>query len=283
MQRLKAANPNLKVLIYKDLSGHGRARPVGRRLDRRRDPGRRRAPRVVPAQHERPALHLPLLQLDLGRRHRQRRPTSRSGPTTCSPRWATRAGTASSWTTPTRAWSTTTTSPASPSTRPTRPTRPRPARRWPAIGARFRAAGKLAVPNFGFWKDYPAVINGWLQHVDGGMNENFVKVGTSTAPTATTARRSGRPSCSRSRTPRRRASSTWASRTRPTTTARPPATATRRCCWPVRATRASRCTATTPTRTGSRSTTTRSARPPAPRRATPAACTGARSPTASCS
>jgi hypothetical protein len=49
-----------------------------------------------------------------------------------------------------------------------------------AIGARFRAAGKLAVPNFGFWKDYPAVINDWLQHVDGGMNENFVKVGTTT-------------------------------------------------------------------------------------------------------
>ena len=47
-----------------------------------------------------------------------------------------------------------------------------------AIGARFRAAGKLVVPNFGFWKDYPSVINGWLQHVDGGMNENFVKVGT---------------------------------------------------------------------------------------------------------
>ena len=37
------------------------------------------------------------------------------------------------------------------------------------------------IPNFGFWKDYPSVINGWLQHVDGGMNENFVKVGTSTA------------------------------------------------------------------------------------------------------
>ncbi len=51
-----------------------------------------------------------------------------------------------------------------------------------AIGARFRAAGKLVVPNFGFWKDYPSVINGWLQHVDGGMNENFVKVGTTTAP-----------------------------------------------------------------------------------------------------
>ncbi len=50
-----------------------------------------------------------------------------------------------------------------------------------AIGARFRSAGKLVIPNFGFWKDYPSVINGWLQHVDGGMNENFVKVGTSTA------------------------------------------------------------------------------------------------------
>jgi hypothetical protein len=50
-----------------------------------------------------------------------------------------------------------------------------------AIGARFKAAGKLTVPNFGFWKDYPSVINGWLRHVDGGMNENFVKVGTSAA------------------------------------------------------------------------------------------------------
>jgi hypothetical protein len=46
-----------------------------------------------------------------------------------------------------------------------------------AIGARFKAAGKLAIPNFGFWKDYPQVINSWLQYVDGGMNENFVKVG----------------------------------------------------------------------------------------------------------
>jgi putative glycosyl hydrolase-like family 15 (GHL15) protein len=49
------------------------------------------------------------------------------------------------------------------------------------IGARFHAAGKLVVPNFGFWKDYPAVIDGWLRHVDGGMNENFVKVGSSGA------------------------------------------------------------------------------------------------------
>jgi hypothetical protein len=50
-----------------------------------------------------------------------------------------------------------------------------------AIGARFRSAGKLAIPNFGFWKDYPAVINDWLKYVDGGMNENFVKVGDTAA------------------------------------------------------------------------------------------------------
>jgi hypothetical protein len=50
-----------------------------------------------------------------------------------------------------------------------------------AIGARFRAAGKLAIPNFGFWKDYPDVISSWLRHVDGGMNEQHVKVGTTAA------------------------------------------------------------------------------------------------------
>jgi Hypothetical glycosyl hydrolase family 15 len=46
-----------------------------------------------------------------------------------------------------------------------------------AIGARFRAAHKLVIPNFGFWKDYPSVISHWLQYVDGGMDEMFVKVG----------------------------------------------------------------------------------------------------------
>ena len=46
--------------------GHGRARPVGRRRRRRRDPGRRRAPRVVPAEHQRPALHVPPLQTGSG-------------------------------------------------------------------------------------------------------------------------------------------------------------------------------------------------------------------------
>ena len=145
-----------------------------------------------------------------------------------------------------------------------------------AIGARFRAAGKLVIPNFGFWKDYPTVIKDWLRHVDGGMNEMFVKVG-SDARRLRQRRGVGDASCSRSRTRRRPASTTSASRTRPTTTARPPATATRRCCSAATATRTSRCTATTRTRTGSRSTTTRSGAPRRPRRATRAASTGAAS------
>jgi hypothetical protein len=47
-----------------------------------------------------------------------------------------------------------------------------------AIGARFRAEDKLVIPNFGFWKDHPNLIKSWLRHVDGGMNEMFVKVGS---------------------------------------------------------------------------------------------------------
>ena len=53
MQQLKAANPGMKVLMYKNLSGMIERDQCGRRLHRRRDPGRRRAPRVVPAEHER--------------------------------------------------------------------------------------------------------------------------------------------------------------------------------------------------------------------------------------
>jgi Hypothetical glycosyl hydrolase family 15 len=47
-----------------------------------------------------------------------------------------------------------------------------------AIGARFRAQGKLVIGNFGFWKDYPSVISRWLSYVDGGQDEMFVKVGS---------------------------------------------------------------------------------------------------------
>jgi len=50
-----------------------------------------------------------------------------------------------------------------------------------AIGARFRSAGRLVFGNFGFWKSYPAVVSGWLRHVDGGLEEWFVKTGTTGA------------------------------------------------------------------------------------------------------
>jgi hypothetical protein len=44
-----------------------------------------------------------------------------------------------------------------------------------AIGPRLRAAGKLAVPNFAAWVEYPAVYNDWLQFVDGALDEMFLK------------------------------------------------------------------------------------------------------------
>ncbi len=46
-----------------------------------------------------------------------------------------------------------------------------------AVGPRFRAAGKLIVPNFGSWSGYRSVVDGWLEHVDGGMEEMFTKWG----------------------------------------------------------------------------------------------------------
>ena len=44
-----------------------------------------------------------------------------------------------------------------------------------AIGPKLRAAGKLAVPNFAAWVEYPAVYNDWLQFVDGALDEMFLK------------------------------------------------------------------------------------------------------------
>src|SRR3954466_11223160 len=49
-----------------------------------------------------------------------------------------------------------------------------------SIGARFRAAGKLVIPNFSNQKSFPAVIKDWMGLVDGGMNEQFLKWGTTT-------------------------------------------------------------------------------------------------------
>jgi putative glycosyl hydrolase-like family 15 (GHL15) protein len=45
------------------------------------------------------------------------------------------------------------------------------------IGPAIRAAGKLAIPNMGAWRDYPEVVNDWLQFVDGGLDEQFTKWG----------------------------------------------------------------------------------------------------------
>jgi hypothetical protein len=47
-----------------------------------------------------------------------------------------------------------------------------------AVGPRLRAAGKLAIPNIGSWSENPAVAKDWLQFVDGGMDEMFVKWST---------------------------------------------------------------------------------------------------------
>lgn len=49
------------------------------------------------------------------------------------------------------------------------------------IGARVRAAGKLAIANIGAWKDRPEVAARWLALVDGGLNEMFVKTGATGA------------------------------------------------------------------------------------------------------
>jgi hypothetical protein len=49
-----------------------------------------------------------------------------------------------------------------------------------SIGARFRAAGKLVVPNFSNSKAFPAVFKDWMSLVDGGMNEQFLKWGITT-------------------------------------------------------------------------------------------------------
>jgi hypothetical protein len=43
------------------------------------------------------------------------------------------------------------------------------------VGPAIQAAGKLAIPNMGSWSEYPGVVAGWLPYVSGGMDEMFVK------------------------------------------------------------------------------------------------------------
>ena len=42
-------------------------------------------------------------------------------------------------------------------------------------GPKIEAAGKLAIPNMGSWDEYPEVVKEWLQFVSGGMDQMFVK------------------------------------------------------------------------------------------------------------
>jgi hypothetical protein len=46
------------------------------------------------------------------------------------------------------------------------------------IGPKIQAAGKLAIPNFATWVEEPALNNNWLQYVSGAIDEMFVKWGS---------------------------------------------------------------------------------------------------------
>jgi hypothetical protein len=48
-------------------------------------------------------------------------------------------------------------------------------------GPRIRAAGKLIIPNMGSWRAYRSVVDGWLDSVSGGMDEMFTKWGATAA------------------------------------------------------------------------------------------------------
>jgi hypothetical protein len=45
------------------------------------------------------------------------------------------------------------------------------------VGPRLRAAGKLAIANLGSWSAYPSVVDPWLTYLSGAMDEEFVKWG----------------------------------------------------------------------------------------------------------
>ncbi len=47
-----------------------------------------------------------------------------------------------------------------------------------AIAPRIRAAGRLVYANLGAWTDYGEQVRPWLRHLDGAMDEQWVKFGT---------------------------------------------------------------------------------------------------------
>ncbi len=135
-----------------------------------------------------------------------------------------------------------------------------------SIGSRFRSAGKLVIPNFSNQKSFPAVIKDWMGLVDGGLNEQFLKWGTTQTGPETydptdywelqlRADEGGRGGGQV--LPRHHALDGDRPRRRPLRLRHDAAGRRRASC-------SSRCTTTTRTSAGSRSTTTRSATPPAP-------------------
>lgn len=46
-----------------------------------------------------------------------------------------------------------------------------------AVGPRLQAAGKLVIANFGSWSSFPDVVRGWLPYTSGGSDEQFLKWG----------------------------------------------------------------------------------------------------------
>jgi hypothetical protein len=49
------------------------------------------------------------------------------------------------------------------------------------IGPALKAQGKLVIPNFGAWRDYRTAVSSWLPYVSGGMEEQFTKWGNDPA------------------------------------------------------------------------------------------------------
>jgi hypothetical protein len=49
------------------------------------------------------------------------------------------------------------------------------------IGPALKAQGKLVIPNVGAWRDYRTTVSGWLPYVSGGMEEQFTKWGNDPA------------------------------------------------------------------------------------------------------
>jgi Hypothetical glycosyl hydrolase family 15 len=45
------------------------------------------------------------------------------------------------------------------------------------VGPQLRDAGKLAIANLGSWSAYPSVVDPWLKYLSGAMDEEFVKWG----------------------------------------------------------------------------------------------------------